>query len=123
MAWAAGFGWADVRVIRDAEAGAAYVAKYLGKQNASGWWPRYARRIAYSRGFTDGLTLGRIHAEWVDQVKDRLRTLGAVIEEIPPDAIWTRIPMLPVRLWAHPPPSAREARFSMVSGARLPEPF
>lgn len=86
MAWWAGFGWVEVRAIRSPRQAAAYVAKYLGKQSADDW-PRYARRVAYSRRFADGLTLGSIHSAWVADVRSRLAELGH-LEEIPAGALW-----------------------------------
>lgn len=85
MAWAAGFGWVDVKAIRSGGAAVAYVAKYLGKQTA-GDWPRYARRMSYSRAFADGLTLGAVHAQWVADVRTRLAELGT-LEELPTEPI------------------------------------
>lgn len=81
MAWAAGFGWVEVRAIKSTTQAAAYVAKYLGKQSAADW-PRHARRVAYSRKFAAGLTLGSIHDEWLGEVRARLGELGT-LEEVP----------------------------------------
>lgn len=81
LAWAAGFGWVEVRAIRSSGSAVAYTAKYLGKQTTADW-PRYARRISYSRRFADGLTMGDIHAGWVATVRARLAELGE-LEEVP----------------------------------------
>lgn len=82
MAWSAGFGWVEVRAIRSGASAVAYTAKYLGKQTTADW-PRYARRMSYSRRFADGLTLGAIHQGWVAEVRSRLEELGELEE--PPE--------------------------------------
>lgn len=81
LAWRAGFGWVEVRKIKSPGRAVAYVAKYLGKQTAADW-PRYARRVSYSKRFADGLTLGAIHERWVADVRARLEERGE-LEELP----------------------------------------
>lgn len=127
LAHRAGFGWVDVRAVRSANVAAAYVAKYLGKQT-SGDWPRYARRMACSGRFTDGVRLMDIHARWTAGVIRRLeRHRHARIPEAagrPPletlpagGVIWLGIAPAPPR--APPWPWGYDA----ATGERLPDPF
>lgn len=67
IAHSVGMGWIDAKKVRGGGAGAArYISKYLGKQHIGQPWPRYSRRVSYSRGFAP-TTIGRLAAAWSER--------------------------------------------------------
>lgn len=75
-----GLGFVDVRAVRGRRHAAAYIAKYLGKAHIGQPWPRYSRRVTYSRDFAP-TTIGRLGAEW----SARAFTAGVAAGHIHPD--------------------------------------
>lgn len=58
-----GLGWVDVRKIRGQAHAANYISKYLGKHHIGRRWPRYSRRVSYSRRFAP-TTIRHLAKQW-----------------------------------------------------------
>ncbi len=91
-----GFGFVDARLVRGKADGAArYVAKYLVK-SSTGWWPRYARRLTYSRAFSP-VTLGELARRYRERIRDWLRQKGVPVIELPAVDYWQPVPATRLR--------------------------
>ena len=107
LAWSAGFGFVEIRYVKNPEQAAAYIAKYLAKSCADTQWPKYARRYTTSRRWAK-ITLAGIHRQWVEQLRaqygHRMRDVCTPPAEV---IAWQLIPPPHNRehvIWRHGPP-------------------
>ena len=106
LAWSAGFGFVDVRHVRNPEAAAAYIAKYLTKSCEDQCWPKYARRYTTSRRWA-AITLTGIHRQWIEHLQTKFGHIQAIAT--PPAEVirWQFIQPPHNRehvIWCHGPP-------------------
>jgi hypothetical protein len=97
-----GLGWVDIRKVRGQRHAAAYIAKYLGKDHIGHPWPRYSRRVSYSRHFAP-TTIGRLSKEWSRRAYEAGVAAGHIDPTGQPDPAFTHWRLLDTVIRRGPP--------------------
>lgn len=98
-----GLGWVDIKLVEGNGVGAGrYIAKYLNKHHVGHRWPRYSRRVSYSRRFAP-TTIGQLDQKWSAEAYRRGVEQGFIIPDAFPAAEHTRWRLLSELIRRGPP--------------------